>query len=145
MPSADPPPCPTWGSVPGSSVKVQLQGPTCFWGFYDEQKLINMVQCCPFFVLCLHCSALMFSKIDWKSFDHLPWVVLGWFWGLLGQTWETFWSQDGPKLKKGWKSDFVDPPHRDQVGSQNRRKIDLVPLFSVFFMFVFRALNFHRF
>ena len=24
----------------------------------------------------------------------------GWFWGLLGEAWEAFWSQGGPKLKK---------------------------------------------
>ena len=40
----------------------------------------------------------------------------------MGETWEPLWPQDGPKLKKPRKSDFVDPPQRGQVGSQNWRK-----------------------
>ena len=42
---------------------------------------------------------------------------LEWFWGLLGELLEAFGPQDGPKLKKTWKSDFVDPPQRDSFGS----------------------------
>ena len=33
---------------------------------------------------------------------------LEWFWGLLGELLEAFGPQDGPKLKKARKSDFVD-------------------------------------
>ena len=46
----------------------------------------------------------MFYKIVKKTVENQPKIVKnrgpGWFWGLLGEVWEAFWSQGGPKLKK---------------------------------------------
>ena len=44
------------------------------------------------------------------------------FWGLLEDTWEPLWPQDGPKLKNLRKSDLLDRTSRGPAGSQNLRK-----------------------
>ena len=57
---------------------------------------------------------------------------LGWFWGLLGEILGAFGPPDGPKLKKAWKSEFVDPPQGVQLGVKIWEKSDL-EAFCVFF------------
>ena len=68
-------------------------------------------------------SGLLLSKVNGKLVNDLPKIVKnggpGWFWGGLGETWEAFWSQDGPKLKKGRKSEFLDlPPLGTKLGAE---------------------------
>ena len=46
----------------------------------------------------------MFYKVVKQTVENQPKIVKnrgpGWFWELLGEVWEAFWSQGGPKLKK---------------------------------------------
>ena len=57
---------------------------------------------------------------------------LGWFWGLLGELLEALGPQDGPKLQKGRKSEFVDRPPGAKLGAKIGEKSDLDTFFIVF-------------
>ena len=51
-------------------------------------------------------------------------MEVGWFWGFLGEILEAFGPQDGPKLKKPYRSDCEDlpPSPGTQLGNQHLRK-----------------------
>ena len=57
-------------------------------------------------------------------------------WGLLGQLWEAFGPQDGPKLKKGRKSEFAGRPPGAKLGAKIGEKSDPDVFFDVCFVFV---------
>ena len=89
----------------------------------------------------------MLFKNKGKSVNNLPKIVenrgLGWFWGGLGETWEAVWSQEGPKLKKGGKSEFVDPPGT-KLGPKSETKCPKMFL-NVFAVSVVRGSILHSF
>ena len=132
LPSAFPPPCP-------------FRRPHCWWpaGLDDNCVLClefcppklfkNKTECPPFFNFHLHNFQYLWCRksqtSDNKSYkNHEKWssgVVLGASGAPLG-------PQDGPKLKKGWKSDLEDPHLGTKLGAKIKGKSNRDACFDVF-------------
>ena len=97
----------------------------------------------------LHSSARLLSKNIGKFLNKSSQIVEnggpGWFWGGLRETWEAFWSQDGPKLKQCRKSYFGDSPAGTKLVAEIEEQIIHRRFFTYVLRLFFKVWSFHRF